>query len=254
MLQLKADKFVRLMYQIDRLLHASNQVNVGMKFEAKSLEIILKDLSDTEELLSELEMPVSHKAAMRVKDQLQNDRELAPSKWLLHHLFESVNDELGSQLFLAIEPSKRGFYKPSNPPFGQLAFDRFPSAIDDILDASNCLALDQNTAVVFHLMRVMEVGLKVLAKEIGIPYAPSWESYLKQIRTNVEGDWKSKTDAEKARQPLYKDLAGDLQTVKIAWRNPTMHIVKKYTADEASQIYDCVKQFIIRLAGAGFSE
>lgn len=254
MLKLKADKFVRLMHQIDRLLNASNQVTLGMKFDGESLAIVLKDLSDTKALLLDLEMPVSYNAAVRVMDQLQLDKELAPAKWILHHLYESVNDELRSQVFLAIEPARRTFYEPSSPLFGQDVFDRFPSAIDDILEAGNCYALDRNTSTVFHLMRVMEAGLKVLAKELGIPYAPSWESYLKQIRANIEGDWKSKTDAEKSRLPLYKDLAGDLQAVKIAWRNPTMHIVKKYTDDEALQIYNCVKQFIIRLAETGFSE
>ena len=79
MLQLKADKFVRLMHQIDRLLHASNQVELGMKFNEESLGIVLKDLSDTEALLLDLEMSVSHKAAVRVREQLQRDSADAPS-------------------------------------------------------------------------------------------------------------------------------------------------------------------------------
>ena len=45
---------------------------------------------------------------------------------------------------------------------------------------------------VFHLMRVMEAGLKATAGSLGIPYAPSWESYLKQIGGKLEIEWKKK--------------------------------------------------------------
>ena len=103
-------------------------------------------------------------------------------------------------------------------------------------------------------MRVMEAGLKVFSKELGVPYAPSWESYLGQVKKIIGSDWNSKTTAEKDRLPFYKDIAGDLYSVKVAWRNPTMHIEKKYEPGEALQIHNCVKQFMIRLAEAGFSE
>lgn len=103
-------------------------------------------------------------------------------------------------------------------------------------------------------MRVMESALKVLAGELGIPYAPSWESYLRQLNSMVEGDWKSQSKELRSKQSFYKEVVGDLQAVKIAWRNPTMHIVKNYNSDEAMQIYGCVRQFMMRIADAGLSE
>lgn len=167
---------------------------------------------------------------------------------------ERIWDELDSRTYVQIEPPRAKYYEPLQPPFGEAVFSQFASANDDIVEAGNCLSLERYTACVFHLMRVTEAGLKVLGRELGIPYAPSWEAYLRQIAKIVEADWNTKSKAERARQPLYKDLAGDLQSVKIAWRNPTMHIVKKYAADEAMQIYNSVKQFVTRLAEAGFSE
>src|ERR1700723_413509 len=133
---------------------------------------------------------------------VQNRQPLDELESDLRDLLGRVQDEMKLRVFLHIPVDKARHFEPANPPFGQDVFDRFPSAIDDVYEAGNCLALDRDTAVVFHLMRVMEAGLKVLGKELGIPYAPSWESYLRQIGTIVEGDWKSKTADERARQPL----------------------------------------------------
>src|SRR4051794_4802873 len=41
----------------------------------------------------------------------------------------------------------------------------FPSAMPDVLEVGNCLAAECNTAAVFHLMRVAEVGLRALASD-----------------------------------------------------------------------------------------
>ena len=97
-------------------------------------------------------------------------------------------------------------------------------------------------------MRVMEAGLKALAKPIGIPYAPSWESYLAQIDTKIQIKHHKKTRAWKREEPFFKEAAAHLSTVKVAWRNPTMHIVRQYTAEEAEEIYSSVRGFMRHLA------
>ena len=80
-------------------------------------------------------------------------------------------DELEKTKFFYVRPEYVSFY--SDPMlFGEKTNDSFPSAIDDISDAGKCLALAQGTAAVFHLMRIMEVGLRSLSRSLGIPYAP----------------------------------------------------------------------------------
>ncbi len=49
-------------------------------------------------------------------------------------------------------------------------------------------------------------------------------------------------------KPTSGDIAGDLMTVKIAWRNPTMHIVRHYSAEEAEEVFRAVRTFMKRLA------
>ena len=47
---------------------------------------------------------------------------------------------------------------------------------------------------------------------------------------------------------MFRNLAGDLQVVKIAWRNPTMHIVRSYSPEEAEDVFRAVRTFIKRLS------
>ena len=97
-------------------------------------------------------------------------------------------------------------------------------------------------------MRVVEVGLKSVANTLGIPYAPSWESYIKQIKDKVDAKHKTKTVRWKKDEPYFKDLLGDLQAVKLAWRNPTMHIVRRYTPEEAEDVFIAVRALMVRLS------
>jgi hypothetical protein len=126
--------------------------------------------------------------------------------------------------------------------------ERFPSASDDIEEASKSLACERATATVFHLMRVMEIGLKTLASALGIPYAPSWESYLSQIKTNLDEKWKNKGAEWKKSEPFFREALGFLHAVKVAWRNPTMHVAASYTTEQAGDIFNAVLGFMRHLA------
>jgi hypothetical protein len=99
-----------------------------------------------------------------------------------------------------------------------------------------------------HRMCVTECGLKRVASKLGIPYAPSWESYIRQITTLIEKEWKDKTPEWKHEEPFFKELLGDLHAIKIAWRNPTMHVVRNYGAEEAEQIFKATQVLMGRLA------
>ena len=158
-----------------------------------------------------------------------------------------IEDQLKSRLFLFVDQNRASLYKQPQL-FGQQVNDNFPCAIDDIQDAGTCLALGQGTACVMHLMRVMEVGLKALAKGLKIPYAPSWESYLKQIEAKIAEKHPTKDAKWKKVEKFYRDISGDLMTIKQAWRNPTMHIERRYSPDEAEQIFMSVKALMQRMA------
>lgn len=154
--------------------------------------------------------------------------------------------ELRAKKFVQLTASRAEYFSQLQP-FSEKVNERFPSAIDDIEGAAKCLALDQGTACVLHLMRVMEVGLKTLAAPLGVPYAPSWESYLTQIARNIAIPHGKKPPKWKKHEPFFRDVSGDLVNVKQAFRNPTMHVGRKYSPDEAEDIFRAVRAFMQRL-------
>jgi hypothetical protein len=113
---------------------------------------------------------------------------------ILHSQFEELlrrlEDDLNDQYFFYVIPERVKFYTEKNL-FGDEAPEKLPEIIDDLESGGQCLALGQGTACVFHMMRVMEAGLKRLASMLGIPYAPSWESYIRQITSRIEQKHKS---------------------------------------------------------------
>lgn len=156
--------------------------------------------------------------------------------------------EANTKVAMAIPSEMVKFLEPNSPLFGAAVNDQFPDAAEDIEDAGRCLALGQGTAAVMHLMRVCEVGLKALANALKIPYAPSWESYLSQIQKQINLKHGSKSAKWKKSEKFFRDVSGDLMTIKQAWRNPTMHVDRKYYPDEAEVILGAVRTLMRTLA------
>lgn len=128
---------------------------------------------------------------------------------------EAVYAELKTMLFFRIDDQYAKYFREKCL-FGEKVENDFSSASLDIEEAGKCLALGRPTASVFHLMRVMEVGLKALAKALAIPYAPSWESYITQIDTKITEKHKRKGIKWKRDEPGFRDVLGNLQSIKIA--------------------------------------
>ena len=139
---------------------------------------------------------------------------------LMAALRDRLEDDLKRQAFFHVKPEREKYYDTPNL-FGDDVATAFKSTRDDVEAAGKCLALEQGTATVFHLMGVMEISLRELGRALGINYAPSWESYIRQINTNMGLDHKKKPAAWKKDEAFYRDLLGDLTAVKNAWRNPT---------------------------------
>jgi hypothetical protein len=116
-----------------------------------------------EENLSELGLTMSTRTAHRtVQILLQPDVTWGAVGPLAFELEGRVSDEMTSQVILAIDADRRMLYEQPEPPFRQAVAERFPDANRDIAAAGRCLTLEEWTAAVFHLMRVLEQGLRAL--------------------------------------------------------------------------------------------
>jgi hypothetical protein len=188
-----------------------------------------------------------------INNLLVYHREMKPS--LLYSIFltelqalkNAIGAELSTFVFFKINDEYAPYFKQKSP-FGIEVDTNFSRASLDIEEAAKCLALSRPTASVFHVMRVMEVGLKAIGNELDIPYAPSWESYISQITAKISEKRPKKSIDWIKDEPFFRDVLGDLQSIKIAWRNPTMHIVRNYNSDEAEDIFRAARTFMKRLA------
>jgi hypothetical protein len=135
-------------------------------------------------------------------------------------------------------------------PFGDRVALKFPKAIEDIDEAGKCLALQRSTACVFHLMRVMELGVQRLGVKLKVAINTEIESWAKII-DHIDKAIKvlpAATQKEKARKAKYAEASAHLNIVRLAWRNEVMHPKQTYDRQQAWEVYNATKTFMASLA------
>lgn len=156
--------------------------------------------------------------------------------------------EMQSIKFFYIEPAKQDFIL-NDDLFGEQIAKAFPSAEQDIKHAGICFAFEEWTASVFHSMRVLEIGLSVLAKELGVPYEHrNWENIINDIEVEIKKISKTTHGDEwKTKEQFYSEVALQFRYFKNAWRNHVMHVRDTYDEQRAITIFEHVKEFMTHL-------
>ena len=145
------------------------------------------------------------------------------------------------------------FYMPSRQTelydqkelFGSLVNTKFPSIQYDMIEAGDCYAMGRGTACVFHLMRIMEVGVQAFGSKLGVLLVTdkNWQNILDEINKGIKALPSKGVDTVDLSQ-----AAANLYAVKLAWRNEVMHPSDKYTLEEARDLVGQVKLFMEQLA------
>ena len=138
------------------------------------------------------------------------------------------------------------FYRNSNP-WGEDVFKAFGSANEDISEACTCLALDRGTACVMHMMRVLEVGLSVLAAALGVGSQNDWGSYLREAEKELTKR-KTSSGSRSPDEQFYAEALSSMDNFGEGWRNPTMHPERTYSVERAEEIMGAVRSFMKLLA------
>lgn len=115
-----------------------------------------------------LDLTVSNAMLKRISRNLRENEKM-PNAGEILELSSRIKDELYCKKFIYLEPKRLRLYEPDRPLFGEAIADRFPAAVFEIDEAAKCLALGRSTAAVFHLMRLMEIGIRALARCLQIP-------------------------------------------------------------------------------------
>ena len=166
--------------------------------------------------------------------------------WSLQALRVNFSTQMASRLVFVIDTKNSRYLTSDEPAFGRDVDDTFPTASEEIAEASKCLALQRPTATVFHLIRAMELSVQRLAESLGITAGERvWGVLLANISKAIEVMPKGSI------RDAYSASHSHLYHVKQAWRNDTMHPKTTYTEDQAQMVFEVVKSFMVHLTPLG---
>jgi hypothetical protein len=194
---------------------------------------------------------------LRLQNEFQISMNCGDVFHSLHNLQALMRSELEQQLFLQVDGRDAAFYEKERL-FGDHVYDAFPSARDDIKEAGSCLATTRGTACIFHLMRVAEIGLRVLAWDRRVrfvkrPHVPLELRQRDEILVQLEN---SETEIQQYKQSLareaqlafYHGAMVELRAFKNLYRHRTAHAREIYDVDQARSAMTHVSAFMRVLA------
>jgi hypothetical protein len=228
------------------------------ELDGKALQRAIGGLAPLEEEFGRIGLRISAETVKELHEELQGQSR-HNFQWLhdqIDAIEKLVEKELKGKAFFYVPPERMRFWPSQKEPFafGSAVASSFPSTTWDANSAAFCVAVSLSTAAVFHLMRVLEIGLTVLGARFGISLAhTNWAPAIEQIESKIrdmhkDPAWKALPDC-KEQQEFYAQAASHFAILKDAWRNHTMHVRgSKSTEEESERIFDNVKAFMEKLA------
>lgn len=212
------------------------------------LKAQLERLTRLEAHCIELGLVATAATARKLMDAERNGHEtIARMRFLWSEMHDRLVDELRGSVLMALEPDKARLFNTPHP-FGDPVAQRFPSAVVDVEEAAKCLALDRATACVFHLMRVLEIGLQALASDLGLTKVEkNWQQLIQDVDGKINALPHS-TAAEKEHLAHRSGAVSHLKNVKDAWRNDVMHPRAAYSEEQAHDIWTHTRALMRKLA------
>jgi hypothetical protein len=173
-----------------------------------------------------------------------------------HHveaIYATLKAELRGISFRVIPGAKQLFCDPQWL-FDSVIYQHFPNAWKEFQSAGKCYAYGENTACAFHLQRALEWGLKSLAVQLGKRFdRNNWGKHLEDIEKELKARYAAAA-ARTSEEKFYSESAVQFGHMKVAWRNPTMHVEAKYDEGEAAYLLTTVEKFMEHLARNNLKE
>jgi len=167
-----------------------------------------------------------------------------------------MEKDMAERQFAFIPPEKVEYFGSveNGALFGISVHNNFLSASADIENSGNCLAADLNDAAAFHLLRVVEIGLRELARNLGIKKiakAPldytGWESLVREINGKLEFKIPKVRGHKKSSALKFKqDLLADFSAFGVL-RTEVMHGRSHHNEKQAIGLFERVREFMQRL-------
>ncbi|MGA2786845.1 MAG: hypothetical protein ABSF60_04905 [Verrucomicrobiota bacterium] len=262
MIQILGQPILRAAWETEGLLKLfetfKNQ-NPAVLVPEGNCKTINRMLGPMDEVLQRLVLPDTKRRRETIKIDMElypythNYSQIYTILWDLHRSFIR---ELMVVHFAFISGDKLQFFEQEEL-FGETVYENFKIAREDIKAAGNCLAADLHDAAVFHLLRVVEIGLRELAKNLGIKKISKtpldysgWEKVVGAINDKLEVKIpKSRGPKKSAALKLQSELLADLKAFEVL-RNEIMHGRSHHNEQEAIGLFNRVREFMQRLANA----
>ena len=187
----------------------------------------------------------------------------------LRCLEEDVLLEMGANKFLQIPVSLSTHFNNKDL-IGKEAYEAFPEAREDIVEAGNAISVGLDTAAVFHFMRVVEWGLRALARDVGLNEVVAdkksgkivplewaqWEKILNQMHGKIEEKIRliARGPDRQRAQEFYYQAEKEIDGFKDAWRNHVMHCRRIYSSSDSLAVLSHVQRFMKSLADYGIGQ
>lgn len=237
-----ADRYYSLATALRGLRASFDKVDsTELVAEPDSKALALKWHNNVKEQCEAIGLTISSKCISEMIRRIQDEKPTA-GEWspLLAHLEKTIRWELEDKLFLYVPPDAARFYDQREM-FGSEVNAKFPTIQFDMVEAGNCYATGRGTACVFHLMRIMEVGVQELGKSLGVAMVNQkvWQNILDEVNKAIKS-----LDPKDPKTVELCQASANLYSVKLAWRNEVMHPKDIYTLEEAENLIRQVKIFM----------
>jgi hypothetical protein len=171
-------------------------------------------------------------------------------------LRQCIEADLEKQLFAFIEPENAKLFGAMDKAWEEV-FARIPDSKPDAEDAHISYMVELYTSTVFHMMRVAEHGLRILAKKLHVASALKHKGHIIPID---HAEWQKVIDAINNKLNKLKLLPGGPKRtsqlekfsdagqhclfMKDIWRNTVSHARQPYNESEAKAALDRVHGFM----------
>ncbi len=225
---------------------------------AEELELIRKDLEPISIESKRLNMPTVIGRLAKIEAFYMGSG--VCSNQSLHHdineTIAAVRRDAGEEYFCHYDKKRLVFLREMPTAWNEV-FTAFKSATVEIEEGIDCYALGHNTACVFHMCRVAEIGLRAIAKERGIKTLKrnkpvEWGTWGEVFRA-LDGEIskirnKPAGPAKDAALGFYEKILSDLRAIQSLYRDPTMHLRDSYDDGQAQSAMFRVRELMAMLA------
>jgi hypothetical protein len=165
-------------------------------------------------------------------------------------LRDAIDYELKEYLYYQY-PKQKGHKLLSWKKDWEAAIAKFHSIQNDVFSATDCYALEHNTASVFHCMRILERGLAVLAADVSLDFdVQQWNTIIEQIEAEITKLRKTlpRGTDKNDRMQFLSEAAKEFFYFKDGWRNYVSHNRGRYDEHQAAGVLEHARAFMNHLA------